>query len=201
MKKIEFKKGQWEKDLVHAYPFRFTESPQFMQGEDFIVNKEDPSREDGYDYVSLMDKKAYPLGTKISAVCLFEDFGAPLITISDELYTDENGNYKYKNYYEAVVWEEGINVWRIEYVDSEVRVDLVAGVNILLDARVKHNVSVEIWDKRLIVKINGRYINLMAPKLPQNVYLGITACENINKFYSMTVETDVKKDEKTFYGM
>ena len=201
MKKIEFKKGQWEEKLVHAYPFRFTETPQFMQGEDFIVNKEDPTRSDGYDYVSVMDKTPYPMGTKISAQTLFEAFGAPLVTISDELYIDENGNHKYQNYYEVVLWEKGINVWRIEFVDGEVTVDLVAGINIPLEAGKKHNVSVEIWDKRLIIDINGQYINLMAPKLPKNVYLGVTACENINKFYTMEIETEIKEFDKSFYGM
>lgn len=201
MKKIEFKKGKWEKELVHAYPLRFKETPRFVQGEDFIVNKEDSSREDGYDYVSVMDKTPYPIGTKILAETLFEDFGAPLITISDELYLDENGNHKYQNYYEVVLWEKGINVWRIELVNGEVTVDLVAGVNMPLEAGKKHNVSVEIWDKRLIIDINGQYINLMAPKLLENVYLGVTACENINKFYSIEIETDIKMYEKTFYGM
>ena len=201
MKKIEFKKGNWENELVHAYPFRFSETPEFLQGEDYIVNKADPTREDGFDYVSLMDKQSYPVGTKISTVCSFEKYGAPLITISDELYIDENGNYKYQNYYEVVLWEEGINVWRLEYVDGEVKVDLVVGVNMSLEENKNHSVTVEVADKRLKIDINGKYIDLMTPKLPENVYLGITACENINKFYSMTIDEVVDKKERTFFGM
>jgi hypothetical protein len=101
----------------------------------------------------------------------------------------------------VVLWEKGINVWRIEFVDGEVTVDLVAGINIPLEAGKKHNVSVEIWDKRLIIDINGQYINLMAPRLPKNVHLGVTACENINKFYTMEIETEIKEFDKSFYGM
>ena len=112
--KISFQKGCWdETELTHAYTHRFPYTNQFIQREDCIENPQNPAMADGFDYLSVMTRKPYPLGTRITTQCSFTGMAAPLLIFSEDLELCEDGAYRYGNYFEVVLYKHGINVWRL----------------------------------------------------------------------------------------
>ena len=186
--KIEFTKGKWEDFFIYAYSQRFPFAPKFKQEEDCIVNGRNPEMSDGFDYITIFAKEKYGVGTKLSAVCSFEEYGAPLITITDELTEDEEGNLKYRNYYEAVVWEEGLNVWKLYEEDGVMKWHMVMAVKFKLESNKKHEIRTEVVEKGWNIEIDGIKSYVRIEDLPTEFYIGITGCENINRFYSMEIE-------------
>lgn len=119
--KITFAENSWNQDqLTYAYSYRFQETPQFIQKKDCIENSKNPGAVYGYDNISLLTRETYGPGTKLSTRCAFEDLGAPLLVITDQLTTDDRSVVRYGNYLEVVLWKNGVNVWRMWMENGEV---------------------------------------------------------------------------------
>ena len=77
---IRFARDAWTTDeLTYAYSYRFSDRPVFTQFDDHIENKADPDGPGGYEYISVLSRKQYAVGARITTHCSFEDDGAPLI--------------------------------------------------------------------------------------------------------------------------
>lgn len=183
-----FARGQWTMEaLTYAYSCRFSETPVFEQLDDCIVNRANSCQEQGFDNITLLTKeKCFP-GTRIETKCSFDHFGAPLITIADNLIPDENGVLRYGDYLEIVVYENGVNVWRMYYKEGKVTWDLLLGVEFALAEKEIHTLSAEILKDRLIITANERKMTLHVENMYKSFHVGINACEGINRFYSMKI--------------
>lgn len=188
MTEVKFTKGNWEQHFQYAYTWRFPETPKFRQEESCIVNTKDGIRQNGCDFTSILLKKMYGVGTKISFTASFESYGAPLLVIADALDRDENGVLRFGDYQEVVLWENGVNIWDFHREDGQVKIDWVLRNDFPLAPGEVHELKVELAKKRLKIWVKDRYFELMMANLPEKVYLGITACEGINRFYGLTVE-------------
>jgi len=187
--KLNFAKGQWnQEEVTYAYSFRFKETPVFVQEDDCIANRKDESFSQGYDNVSLMSKKAYAPGAKISAECLFESFGAPLFVIADALHPCEDGCLRYGDYMEVVLYEKGINVWRMWRKDGKVSWVKLLGAEFPVEANEKHEFSTLVTETGLVIEAKGQKLTLRIDDMYPSFHLGINACEGINKFYHMEIE-------------
>lgn len=185
--KIEFKKGEWEQFFTHAYCCRFPQRPLFFQGRNYISNRENPNMADGFDYTTIITHEKYGKGTKIKLECSFEKYGAPLITLTDEVL-----NGVYKNYHEVVLWENGINVWHLSEIDGKMQIKKLASIPFKVDSSI-HSLCVEILENGIKAKAMEHEIYLRIENLPSEVFVGLTACENINRFYSVTIENEGAK--------
>lgn len=187
MKKIYFKKGMWEENFVYAYCPRFPFSPEFVQKNGYIENSVNPDMRDGFDYVTALLCEKYE-SVKLTLECSFEKYGAPLITIAEDVFKNEEGNLIYKNYHEVVLWEGGINIWHLKDEEGSVKIKKLAALDFPLEGGKRHTFSAEIV-KGGIKAVCGSYSFYVAiPTLPEKFYAGITGCENINKFYSLEIE-------------
>ena len=111
---IAFQKNAWDESAVtHAYTYRFPYTNRFIQHEDAIENGANPEMADGFDYLSIMSREAFPTGTRITTHCSFSGNAAPLLIFSDALDLCEDGVYRYGNYFEVVLYKSGLNVWRL----------------------------------------------------------------------------------------
>ena len=127
---------------------------------------------------------------KIACVsCSFEKFGAPLITLTDILETDEKGNLFYDKCHEVVLWEKGINVWDIFVEDEQIKVKKLLSDDFSLSTNTKHELYLELMDKCVKVSVGEETFTLRIDNLPEKVYIGITGCENKNRFYNVKIET------------
>lgn len=188
IKTFEFTKGNWEEYFEHAFTEKFPFTPKFIQEKDCISSGKNPEMKDGFDYTTIMTKEKYGKGTKLWTTCLFEDYGAPLITLTDTLERDSNGNLTYAACKEVVLWEEGINVWSLFVEDGEIKWHLIAAAKFPVEKNVKHELYVEIKEKYIRAVVGKEDIEVRIEDLPEEVYIGITGCENINKFYDLKIE-------------
>ena len=125
--------------------------------------------------------------------CLFEKFGAPIIVFTDDLRVDENGHSIYDKHFEVVAYEDGINIWHIvpcpEKVEYPVDPTLLASKKFSIDANSLIQMKVVIEKDCIKAWVNGEYLEVPVDDLPQDTFwVGITACEGINRFYNLIVE-------------
>lgn len=188
MKKIEFKKGQWEDFLSHAYNARFPFTPEMVQGDDFIANGENPAMRDGYDYTTLITKTRYKKGTKVTTTCEFQGVAAPLIVYTDKLVKDEAGKLWYSDCYEVVLWKNGINVWHLYKENGEIKPRKLLGMTFSVEENKKYVLSSTLTENGFLIEFGERAYALWANPIPNEVYIGITACEGVTKFYDLNIE-------------
>ena len=196
---ITFTKGNWERYFQYAYTWRLPNTPRFIQEADCIVNAQKS------EFTTILLKERYTAGTRVSFTASFESYGAPLLTIAGGLDRDEKGNLRFGDYQEIVLWERGVNIWDFQKVDREVqntpwngfsgvengtRIDWLMSSMHPLEAGKQHALTVELGKQLVKVWYAGQHFELRVPNLPEKVYLGITACEGINRFYRLTLEQE-----------
>lgn len=190
-----FKKGQYDpQSFSYVYSPICKEFATFRQEEACIVNAEGKSTF-GYEYISILEKEARKGKVSVETECAFEKFGAPIIVFTDDLQADENGHYVYGKHFEVVAYEEGINIWHIvpcpEKVEYPVDPTLLATKKFAIDANSLIQMKVIIEGDCIKAWVNGEYLEAVVDDLPKDAFrVGITACEGINRFYSLTVEND-----------
>jgi len=189
MENINFTKGNWENHFEYAYTKRFPFKPRFIQEEDCIVNGTNPEMTDGFDYTTIMTKKLYGAGTKIWFVSSFEEYGAPLITLTDKLARDSYGDLSYGECYEVILWENGINIWNLYEEDGVVKPKKLMASAFNLEPGKKHELYLELMDKSIRVVVGDKDCLLRIDNLPERVYIGITGCENINRLYNVKIDS------------
>ena len=187
--KAEFKKGKWEDTLVYAYTSRYDVKPQFIQEEECVLNRKNEERQYGYDNVTVVTNEKYGAGTLISTECAFEEDGAPLILLTDGLYHDKDGDLRFGDYYEAVLYKGGVNVWQMFMEEGTVKWNKLAGFSFDVTDCEKHLLCVELLEKAIRITTEKQEIFLRIEDLPKALNVGITACEGINRFYSFGIET------------
>lgn len=186
---ISFSSGSWNlEELTYAYSCRFPELPEFSQKSDCIESRKNEQSSQGYDYISLLAKKPYGPGTKISTRCGFDRYGAPLIMIADKLEADEQGILRYRNYLEVVLYEDGINVWKLWDDQGTIRWKKLLHVRFPVKAVEAHDLSVLVEKDMLKIEADGHYAELRVEDMFPSWYGGITACEGINRFYYLNIE-------------
>ncbi|MBE6732061.1 MAG: hypothetical protein E7564_10265 [Ruminococcaceae bacterium] len=191
MKKYTFTKGSWEKDFMYVYgPQAGIYGKKFRQEENFVINTEsEDSKKD--EYVSIVTKERYGIGTKISTVCDFDSYGAPLIVFSDDI-EEKNNTLFYNLHFEVVAWENGCNVWHIlpywERKEKPFINTKIASVPFKIEDRSKINLSVTLLEGKIECEVNGKKFTVENPDIPKICHVGITACEGVNRFYELTIE-------------
>ena len=136
--------------------------------------------------------------THISVDCSFDAWGAPLIVIAEDLEKDAKGGYRYREYYEVVLYEEGVNVWRLT-TDEENTVTWkkTMSVDFPVTAGDVHTLTVDIVGDTLEITADEHKMTVALPDMFSRYYIGIDACENINRFYSLAV-TPILKEKPDF---
>lgn len=191
MIKYDFGKGKWdEKHFRYVYGLACTEFKTFTQETDCIRNKEGNTAF-GYEYVSMVTEKKYKSGVKFSTKCTFHKFGAPLLVLTDDIFLDEAGHYRYGLHFEVVAFEEGCNVWRVrpsENADNPVEATLLAQPRFPIADGSTIELCVEVEGQKLKIKVNDEYFETEHLEIPEEFHLGLTACEGINCFYHLIIE-------------
>lgn len=187
--KAKFKEGQWEKILEYAYTARYEAKPQFLQEEECVLNRKNEKNQYGYDNVTVVTPQQYSAGAVISTMCSFEADGAPLILLTDSLYRDVDGDLRFGNYYEIVLYKGGINVWQMYMIEGVVKWKKLMGVSFPVTEGEKHVLCVELLEKGIHMMTEGQDAFLRIEDLSDRMNVGITACEGINRFYAFSVET------------
>ena len=189
MTRVTFGPGEWENaGLTYAYSRRFESLPLFRQEADCIVNGRRADNPAVYDYMGLLAPGTYAAGAKISVHCSFEALGAPMLLLSMRHETDDSGILRTLEYYEIVIWKNGLNVWRHFTCERGPGHYLVLGASFPLAGGEKHLLCAEVRKDRLLTRVDGHEFNLFLHDLADSFRLGYTACEGFCRLYDMTVE-------------
>lgn len=185
---ISFVPGGWENaGLTYAYSWRFPALPLFRQEADCIANSRISRDPDRFDYMGLLAPGWYGEGAAVAVRCGFEKLGAPMLLLSMEDETDENGALRTLEYYEIVIWKYGLNVWRHHTQNRDTSHYLVLGASFSLAEDEVHALSAQVQEKHLLIEVDGREFRLYLHDLRAPFRLGYTACEGICRLYGMTV--------------
>ena len=142
-----------------------------------------------FDYISIVTKEMYSAGTTVTVKCAFDHYGAPLIVLTDDIRAGGDRRDRYGLHFEVVVYENGINVWHIvPWPERPIKPTLVAQSRFKLEDESPIDLSVEAGEKKLLIRANGVELVAEHSDIPARFHVGITACENINRFYSFAVE-------------
>ena len=186
--RYEFKDGSWKSDFSHCYSILTNKFPSFTELEDHIVNR---ATEGGFEWISIVHNERFTVGSRVSVECSFDSYGAPLITLANSLWTDKEGNLRYGDHYEIVAYEGGCNVWFItdpdEGSDRPFKSENPLRLRFPLEPKKKHTLSLERLPLGVRVEFGGQSFDLLTPKLAPEFYIGITACEGVNRFYSAQI--------------
>lgn len=191
MKSFDFKDGIDFEEFFYCYSPQAKSRGVFVREDDCIKNCYNADVGD-YEYTTLMLKEKLSVGSRIVTECDFEKRGAPLIVISDVLF-ERDGYPYYGEHFEAVAFEEGCNVWHNRLPadpnsQAPLDVEKIHFENIPTPNRSRVRLSVEFGEGEMTVEMNGKRFTARDAAMPREFWFGITACEGINRFYSLTVE-------------
>ena len=104
-----------------------------------------------------------------------------------DLEKDANGNLRYNEYKEIVVWKNGINVWDLWKKDEKIIYDKLLALNSDVKENEVHTLEVIIENDSFTFTLDGVTTYLRVENMYSDFHLGITACEGICKFYDMEI--------------
>ena len=163
---------------------------KFVQKENCIENTYNEEIKD-FDYVSIITKEKYNNGVTVRVKCSFDTFGAPLIVITDDYKILEDGSYQYGLHFEVVAYENGCNVWHIVPGKEEknpIDVTKVNAIEFPIEDKSMIDMEVTIKSQKLYIRVNDQSFVAQHEEIPEQMHVGITACEGINQFYEFEVE-------------
>lgn len=166
---------------------------RFIPEENCIRNEFNDSIND-YDYISIVTKKKYRKGARLTTRCDFKGYGAPIISITDDCRYYDNGDMYYGLHFETVAYSLGCNIWQIiplpEGSKEPIENRKIANLPFEIGQEEPVEITIEVLDKKIVANINGRTIIAESDDIPDTFHVGLTACEGINKFYDFVIDAE-----------
>lgn len=179
-----------ENEFIYVTSPASKSKKKFIQKDNYIENTYNEEIKD-YDYISMVTKEKYEEGVTVRVKCSFDNFGAPLIVLTDDLKRFSDESYQYGLHFEVVAYENGCNVWHIvPGKDEKNPIDVTKVNSMEFPAEDKSiiDMEVKIVNKKLFIKLNDQTMIAEHKDIPSKMHLGITACEGINQFYELEIE-------------
>ena len=203
-----FENGKWDKTLwLNVKSPRLNYVGEMVQHWDYITNKapnlpdEMIFRKYNNDvYVALVLNRKFTGNAVISSKMSFDHRMAPLIVIAPELGKSKEGLPEFREHFEVVLFDEGINVWRHLYKDGKPSWYKAAYLKTSYLPKTVYDLQVELrfvkQGCQMILKCDGREFGYLEMNLPDAYYAGIIACEGRNRFYDFKVTQPKPKAPK-----
>jgi len=189
--KVNFgKTGGWKQELIQAYTFRHTLTPDFTQADDHISTAVNPDHPEGYDNISLLSKETYQTGVQAKLTCAFEGLGCPEIIIVEKTEDCADGAVRYGACFEVVLWKNGVNIWRhyMREEDHHCYWHKRVGLTLPVEEGSIHELEVQVIRNYICFGVDGVSVKLRTEDLPERFHIGITACEGIVHLYELQIE-------------
>ena len=205
VKSIVFAEGKWDKgEWTEVKSARWPEVGHWVQRGDHIENAVPADADEvkwqgaraPETYASMLWNTRLKGNFRVSSTMEFDYRMAPLIVLAPGFGMDANGHPEYREHWEIIIYDEGINVWHHQN-DGKPTWHLAAQLNVKYEPKRKYELKVDVKREkagaRIIVDCGGASFSYMEHDLPQELFVGITGCEGINRFYDFKVEYEDKK--------
>lgn len=149
---------------------------------------------------SMVYNEKVKAGVTVSATVQFAERMAPLIVLAGKLGEDAKGRKQYVEMYEVVLFDQGINIWFMNFENGKpfwrkvayCRFPLLKDTKYLLEVSINEVIRLDdggIREKLLIVKVDGKHeFAYLDSSLPYEFHVGITGCEGVNRFYDFSIQ-------------
>ncbi len=203
-----FENGKWDQALwLNVKSPRLNYVGEMVQHWDYITNKapnlpdETIFRKHNNDvYVALVLNRKFTGNAVISSKMSFDHRMAPLIVIAPELGKSKEGLPEFREHFEVVLFDDGINVWRHLYKDGKPSWYKAAYLKTSYLPKTVYDLQVELrfvkQGCQMILKCDGKEFGYLELNLPNTYYAGIIACEGRNRFYDFKVSQPKPKAPK-----
>jgi hypothetical protein len=191
-----FSRGQWNSaDWVRVKNPRAEHFGDWVQHDDCITNEVPkgaiPSELQGKlateTYSSMAYKEKVTGNVTIRSTMSFAHEMAPLIVLAPELRENARGQKEYREHFEIVIFNEGVNVWHHFVEDGRLPHRKAAFARFPLEKDTKYVLEVKKTGRTLTISVAGHAFGYIEDALPESFYVGITGCEGLNRFYDFTV--------------
>ena len=179
---------------------RWSYAHGFVQESDHLVNPSGAwSDEELYRdhvtevYASMLLKRKLEGKCRIASTMSFDHLMAPLIVIAPEMGTSADGLHpEFRRHHEVVLYNEGINVWRYDWIDGKAKWTLAAFLRAPFEAKRNYELKVKVqagrFYRRMTIECGSVKFGYENPEIPASFYAGVTGCEGRNRFYDFSVE-------------
>lgn len=205
-----FARGAWSpQEWLMVRSPRFPHQGEWLQEEESIANRVPPPLEDSLQayqerlqgpdsprtYVSMVLAGAVcSRRATIQATMAFEYRMAPLLVLANDLGEDSQGNPEYREHWEIVLYDQGINVWHHEMREGRPYWSLAAFLQAPFAANQPHRLAADIErtpkGHRLTIRCGGMVFGCLLPQLQNEYRVGLTACEGVNRFWDFSLKAD-----------
>ena len=138
-------------------------------------------------YTSMVYDRMLSNNVTIRATMMFTDRMAPLIVLAPGLAKNKHGIPEYREHYEIIIYDEGVNVWHHFYADGKPSWKRAAWGKFALKPEIRYQLEVKKTGKKMEVSVAGHTLGFLDESLPEMFYVGVTGCEGINRFYDFQI--------------
>lgn len=194
-----FEDGKWDRtQWLNVKSPRFDYLGEMVQHGDHITNKvpnlpdETIFKKHGSDvYAALVLNRKFTGNAVISSRMSFDHRMAPLIVIAPDLGKSAEGHPEFRDHFEIVLFDDGINVWRHQYADGKPSYYKAAYLKTAYLPKTVYNLQVELrfvkQGCQMVLKCDGKEFGYLEMNLTESYYVGLIACEGRNRFYDFKV--------------
>lgn len=142
-------------------------------------------------YASMVLRQKITGPASLSATMSFDHQMAPLVLITPEYANDTKGRPEYRHHWEIVLYDKGLYVWQHTWKAGQCSWRPAAHCKGAFQPRTRYRLAVELGvhpgGKELAVTCGETAFSFFADALPDAYYVGLTACEGVNRFYDFQV--------------
>lgn len=202
---VDFSRGKWDSSqwIVVKSP-RLDYCRGFTQRDSWIENicpdvspEEVFKKHNNLVYSGMVFRDKFKLGVCVSSKMGFDYRMAPLIVIAPELGKSADGKPEFREHWEIVLYDRGLNVWH-HYMTEEGKPAWYKAASLLLNEKdyyrpnLRHDLKVKVSKnnkgrKQMTVTCGDYVLQYVDDALPDEFFAGILGCEGRNMFYDFSV--------------
>lgn len=162
----------------------YATTDKWLQKADHIENTNAASN----SFTSMVLRKKWHGDFHITAGMAFTDRMAPEVMLASNIGTDAQGRPEYERRVEVVLWDQGINVWFLDKVNGKTTWIKTAYDQFPLQKDTEYQLQVTRKGKELTITVGDHIFGYYEASLPDDLYVGVTACEGINRLYNFAIK-------------
>jgi hypothetical protein len=145
-------------------------------------------------YSSMVVARPFEGNLTVRTSLSFDDQMAPLIVLAPALGKDAKDRPEYREHFEIVAYDKGVNVWHHTWADGKPAWKKAAYWNFELRPKTRYTLEVQVnhssHGPMLVVKLDDREMGYLDTSLPTMCFVGVTGCEGVNHFHDFSVRSE-----------